>query len=164
MDTKELLEWAEFVATKFESSRTGWVYSRELNGLKHIRYEHDYTGNNHWVKRVKRAFNLKRFNQRFSRRRGRKLSPKGLLQHYSMWAMARLRKHDNLPDGQINGNFINWEEDGEYIAIFQPRVGVKVIEFLRAEPENPYAKAILAEMEACVELSWAEASTPDESR
>lgn len=31
---------------------------------------------------------------------------------------------------------------------------MKVLDFLRADPENEYAKVILAEMHACDELSW----------
>lgn len=156
MKDKDLLEWAHFVATKFESSRTGWVYSRDLGGLKHMRYESDSTGWNHWTKRVRRAANWKRLTGVSRLRRGQR--PKQSLRNRLIFAfvLARntLQKDDNLPDGQINGIPTNWEEDGEYIAIFQPRVGVKVLDFIKAEPDNPYAKAILAEMHTCVELSW----------
>jgi len=165
MDDKKLLEWVEFVATKFQSSRDGWVYSRKLNGLKHIRYESDYTGYNHWTKRVRRAFDWKHLTGRdsFSRMMGRETTLKQRYLSARAWIEVSLRKDDNLPDGQINGILTNWEEDGEYLSAFQPRVGVKVIEFLRAEPENPHAKAILAEMHAVTKLSWPEASSDDDS-
>lgn len=155
METKDLLDWAEFVATKFQSSRDGWVYSRKRNGLKHIRYESDYTGYNHWMKRAKRAFEWKHLagTDSFSKMFG-KQTLKQRVRSARAWISVSLRKDSNLPDGQINGNIVHWEEDGEYIAIFQPRVGVKVLEFLKAEPDNPHAQAIIAEMKACVELSW----------
>lgn len=159
MNEKELIEWAEFVATKFQTSRDGWIYSRDLGDLKHLRYESDYTGYNHWLKRLKRGFNWSHLSgsDRFARSLRQKDNLKSKALHAWAWLQVSLRKDDNLPDGQINGILTNWEEDGEYIAIFQPRVGVKVLDFLKAEPENPYAKAILAEMQACVALSW-----PDE--
>lgn len=165
---KDLIEFAQFVATKFQSNRTGWVYSRNTGDLKHIRYEHDYTGYNHWKKRLRRAFDLKHLLGRDSFTLGlfgkRKESLKFKLMRAVVWIKISLSKDDNLPDGQINGNLTHWEEDGEYIALFQPRVGVKVLDFLRAEPDNPHAKAILAEMHACSELSWpsTEGSEEDE--
>ncbi len=168
MDDKQLLSWAEFVATKFQSSRDGWVYSRELKGLKHIRFESDYTGYNHWRKRLKRALDWKHLTGRDSfskafRDKKRKTSLRTRFLQARAWISVSLRKDNNLPDGQINGIITNWEEDGEYIAIFQPRVGAKVIEFLRAEPHNPHAKAILAEMHAVTELSWPKENEAEET-
>lgn len=167
-EDEELIAFAEFVATKFQSSRDGWVYSRDLGDLKHIRYGHDHTGYNHWRKRLRRAFDPKHLLGRdsFSRAlRGneRKTSLKMRFLEARAWIKVSLAKDSNLPDGQINGNLTHWEEDGEYIALFQPRVGVKVLDFLRAEPDNPHAKAILAEMRACSELSWPSEKTSEEA-
>lgn len=152
---KKLIEFVEFVATKFSVDRAVWVYSRELGDLKHIRYESDYTGVNHWSKRVKRAFNPK---QLFSSTASVFGPRNNSIRERATWALAWLQvslfKEANLPDGQINGIPINWEENGEYLAHFQPRVGVKVLEFLKADPENPYARAILDEMHTCAEASW----------
>ena len=166
MDKKDdsLLKFAEFVATKFQDSRDGWTYSRDTGDLKHIRYERDYTGYNHWTKRVQRAFDLKHLIGRDSFTRqllgDRKESLRTRYLHARAWITVSLRKDSNLPDGQINGILTHWEESGEYIALFQPRVGVKVLEFIRANPENPYARAILDEMHACSELSWPSSEEP----
>lgn len=162
MNDEKLLDWAEFVATKFSKNAEGWKYSRDIGGMKHIRYESDYTGYNHWTKRVCRAFDW-----------GHLTGRDGLTQHFRRpglknrfweaygWVVVSLRKDSNLPDGQINGIITHWEEDGEYIALFQPRVGVKVLEFIKANPENEYARAILDEMHACKELSWPSEETND---
>lgn len=164
MKDEELLNWAEFVATKFYQNGQGWVYSRDLGDLKHLRYASDYTGWNHWTKRLGRA--LRAWNPReyirdnkefpFTLDTRRKPSIRGYFRNAWIATIVHLEKNSNLPDGQINGILTNWEEDGEYIAAFQPRVGLKVLDFLRAEPDNEYAKAILAEMHAIVALSWPE--------
>ena len=153
MNDKDLLEYARFVATKFQSSRDGWVYSRDLGDLERIVYKTDHTGYNHWTKRLRRGLNWKRLAGKdiFS-------SGKQSLRRRLLYAKARFSatvfRDKNLPDGQINGILTHWEEDGEYLAYFQPRVGVKVLDFLEAEPEHPAAKAILAEMRACALLSF----------
>lgn len=155
MNDEKLLKWAEFVATKFSKNAEGWTYSRNTGGLKHIRYESDYTGYNHWTKRVRRAFDWKHLTGRDSlTRHFRRPGLKNRFWEAYGWVVVSLRKDSHLPDGQINGIITHWEEDGEYIALFQPRVGVKVLEFIKANPENEYARAILDEMHACKELSW----------
>jgi len=162
---KELLDFVEFVATKFQDDREGWVYSRDLGDLKHIRYESDYTGYNHWTKRIKRAFAPRYLFGRDSISRTLGFGSGGLKQRVKeavAWAKVSLEKEKNLPDGIINGIPTNWEEHGEYLMAMQPRVGAKVIEFLRAEPGHPHAQAILAEMHTCVELSgWGGTSEED---
>ena len=161
MKDKQLLDWAEFVATKFSENLEGWVYSRDTGDLEHIRYRDDYTGYNHWTKRVKRA--LGHWNpvtylapkDSLSRVfKDDKPTVRGYFRRSVIRSYVSLRKDKNLPDGQVNGIITHWEEDGEYIALFQPRVGVKVIEFIRSDPDNPHAQAILSEMHACKELSW----------
>lgn len=160
MNDKKLLDWAEFVATKFSKNMDGWVYSRDTGPLRHIRYEYDYTGYNHWTKRFARAFDLREmFETKRSFARSIGADPKGeslKKRLITAWIhiVVNLPKSKNRPDGTINGIITHWEEDGEYIALFQPRVGVKVIEFIRANPDNEYARAILEEMHACKELSW----------
>jgi len=155
LNDEKLLKWAEFVATKFSKNAEGWKYSRNTGGLKHIRYESDYTGYNHWTKRLKRAFDWGHLTGRDGL--SRHFRPKGLKNRVLSaiaWIRVSLEKDSNLPDGQINGIITHWEEDGEYIALFQPRVGVKVLEFIKENPDNEYARAILDEMHACAELSW----------
>jgi hypothetical protein len=154
---KKILDWAEFVATKFSGNAEGWVYSRDTGDLKHIRYESDYTGRNHWTKRLRRALDLKHLLGRdsFSKTfRQSKRSIRDELLTAAAWFSVNWRKDSHLPDGQINGIITHWEEDGEYIALFQPRVGVKVLDFIRNNPESPYAQAILSEMRACADLSF----------
>lgn len=168
MDKKELLDWARFVATKFSVNEAGWVYSRNLGTLKHIRYEGDYTGYNHWTKRVARAFSPKRLLglDSLSRQFNPKFKNRGLKDiYYSALAniVVHLRKDNNLPDGQINGIITQWEEDGEYIMFFGPTVGVKVLDFIEAEPENPHALAIVSEMERMAKLSFDKKEPEDES-
>lgn len=163
---KELLDFVEFVATKFQDDREGWVYSRDLGDLKHIRYESDYTGQNHWTRRVKQAFDLKYLFGQDSLSRTLGLEKRSLKQRVSeavTWIKVSLPKEKNLPDGVINGIPTNWEEHGEYLMAMQPRVGAKVVEFLRAEPDNPHAKAILEEMHACVALSGYNGSSTAEA-
>lgn len=158
---KKILDWAEFVAKKFSANQEGWVYSRDVGDLKHIRYEADYTGYNHWTKRLKRASeNWNPFSYFRPRSNLGKMfadenpTVRGFFLRAWVWSLVALRKESNRPDGQINGILTHWEEDGEYIALFQPRVGVKVIEFIRDNPDNPHAQAIMTEMRACKELSW----------
>lgn len=155
---EDLISYAQFVASKFSSNRDGWVYSRDKGDLKHIRYERDYTGDNHWTKRLRRAFDPSLLLRR--RKRGAFDFTDGSLRSRLLFALAwvrvSIRKDDNLPDGQINGNLTFWEEDGEYIALFQPLVGMKVLDFLRDEPNNPHARAIIKQMHTCIALGTAD--------
>lgn len=157
---QRLIDFTRFVATKFASNHTPWVYTRDLDGLKHIRYESDYTGYNHWTKRLKRAFNPKELfetkNSLMVRAglKRRKFTFKRFFTHAYWHIVVALQKSNNLPDGRINGNITFWEEDGEYIAMMGPTVGVKVLDFLEAEPDNEHAKAILAAMREAHDASW----------
>lgn len=163
VNDKELIGWARFVSTKFSKNVEGWTYSRNTDGLKHIRYESDYTGYNHWTKRLTGGLAFAWSHTIHSQKGSlaaqlggveKGLSPWRRMQQFYAYFMVRMRKDKNLPDGQINGIITHWEEDGEYIALFQPRVGVKVLEFIEDNPDNEYAKAILAVMHDCAELSW----------
>lgn len=149
MNDREMLEWAEFVATKFGDARDGWIYSEDRDGLEHIRYKRDHTGYNHWTKRLGRA--LGEFRPR--PRRNLSLVSTGLLGRWCM-ALTYLKKDRNLPDATVNGNIFHWSEDAEYVTLFQPRVGVKVLEFLKEHPDHPHATAIRDEMRNCMEMSW----------
>lgn len=161
-EDEKLLDFVEFVTDKFALNHKPWKYSRDLEGLKHIRYESDYTGHNHWTKRVK-AFG-KWVTVRYWKPTGlMKMldGDKGLLRKIiewprsiASWWRVSLRKGTNLPDGQVNGIPTAWEEDGEYITMFCPYVGREVLKFLRAEPENPFAQEILRAMRETQEVSW----------
>jgi hypothetical protein len=145
-----LLDFTRFVATKFASNDTPWVYSRDKGDLVHIRYKRDYTGYNHWTKRLKRAVTPSKLARRWDRKRSLKEKLIGSWCHI----VVALQKSSNLPDGIINGIITHWEEDGEYIAMMGPTVGVKVLDFLEAEPDNEHAKAILAAMHEAYNASW----------
>jgi hypothetical protein len=158
-DDKQLLDWFEFVATKFQNSRDGWVYTRDLGDLEHIRYRRDHEGYYHWTRRLGRALDLKSAfgMDSFSRMLGIKnRSLRDVWGHFRAHTDVALRKDTNRPDGRISnaGILTHWEEDGEYIVLMGPTVGVKVLEFLKAEPDNPHAKAIIAEMHRVADLSF----------
>lgn len=154
MNRQELLDYAAFVASRFERNHEGWTYSRNVGDLEHIRYRHDHRGRYHWTRRLIRAFNPAQLlgMDRFSRMVGQKASWAGAWWHI----VLSVGKGKNLPDGVVNGGSIItfWEEDGEYIILFSPSVGMKVLEWLRAEPDNPYAVAVVEEMNRLAELSW----------
>lgn len=162
----DLIQWARFVATKFQSNVDGWKYTRDLGDLVHIRFKRDYTGYNHWTKRLRRAFDWGHLTgtDSISRQIGRRREGlKSRLIGAYAWIVVCLRKDKNLPDGRLNGNITFWEEDGEYGALFGPTVGVKVLDFIEAEPENPHALAILAEMKRMALLSFPGEEMEDES-
>ncbi len=151
MTEKDLLDWAEFVATKFSSSRDGWKYTRSTGDLKHIRYASDSTGYNSFWSRLKRAFDPEMHFK------NRTFTTPSLSWSWA-WIRVSLTKDKNMPDGFVNGGSIItfWEEDGEYITLFGPTVGKLVIDFVRAEPENEHAQKIVAEMTRLAEMSWPE--------
>ena len=155
MNDKEILKWADFVASKFSQNHEGWVYRDGAEGIKHIRYKSDYTDYNHWTKRITRAFDWKHLlgTDQVSKAFPAKTPSQRFWGAWG-WIVVNLRKDKNLPDGTINGIITHWQEDGQYIAFFQPRVGMKVLDFLREDPDNPHAQAIFEEMRACAELSW----------
>lgn len=152
---KRMLDWVRFVATKFAQNSEPWKYSRDHGHLEHIRYSTDHTGYNAFRKRLLDGL---RFGWRYSFQPKRTLDKwerelkkeKSIIRRFSdfwFYFLIRFRKDKNLPDGVLsNGVITHWGEDGEYIVMFSPTVGVKVLDFLEAEPENPHARAILAEM------------------
>lgn len=148
MTDDELLDWADFVANKFQSNREGWIYTRDTGDLKHIRYGRDSTGYNSFWKRLKRAFQPKmHFTSGFMH--------KPSLSWSRAWVSVSLRKDDNKPDGVLNGGSIitHWEEDGEYIMLMGPTVGSIVLDFVRQNRDNDLSKAVLAEMRRLAEIS-----------
>lgn len=160
VNREQALNWARFVATKFYGPDDPWIYSRNNGNLKHIRYESDYTGNNHWIKRLKRAFAAWNPSTYFgSKTIFSKMITDKSIQGYFIHALAyskvALEKENNLPDGKLSSGVITfWEEDGEYIMFFGPTVGVKVLDFIKDEPDNPHAIAIVDEMIRVVNLSY----------
>lgn len=167
-DEKRRLAWVRFVATKFEASADGWVYTRDLGDLEHMRFTSDHTGYNAWWRRLRRAFDWKHLTGRDSlskalRGRGaRRDSLRQRLLSAWYWIVVCLGKDDNRPDGRIANAAIwtAWEEDGEYIAMMGPTVGVRVLDFLEAEPDHPHARLILDEMARVESLSWPKKEEP----
>jgi|GEM_PF-6559800 len=125
---------------------SGWTYSRDTGGIKHIRFASDSTGRNSFLNRVRNTFvglvGLRKFGL---------FRPVGLRDWFwSILATAHVRmsKDDHLPDGVLCGGGVItfWEEDGEYIQWVGPTVGEKIADFLEAEPTNPHAIEIAKEM------------------
>ena len=124
----------------------GWTYTRNLRGMKHIRYKRDWEGWDAPGARIKRAFSPRQLLNRdiLSRQLGFKWSLMGMWAHI----VVSLRTDRNMPDGALNDGIVItvWEEDGEYIEWVGPTVGQKIADFLEAEPDHPHARAIAAEM------------------
>ena len=124
----------------------GWTYTRDLKGMKHIRYASDFTGRNTlWNRTRNTVSGLAGLGKRSIFR------PTGLRDWFwSILATIRVRMllDDHMPDGALNGGIVitHWEEDGEYIEWVGPTVGEKIADFLEAEPENPHAVLIATEM------------------
>lgn len=161
-EDEKMLDFVEFVTDNFAANHQPWTYSRDLGDLEHIRFKGDYTGHNHWTKRLKefgkwvtvRYWKPTGFMRELEGSRGffKKLS-EWPMRIRSWWRVA-VRKDSNRPDGQVNGILTQWEEDGEYITMFCPYVGREVLKFLRAEPDNPFAQKILRAMRETQKASW----------
>lgn len=142
----------------------GWTYSRNLRGMKHIRYERDWQGYDGLWPRIRRAFDPRLLFARdgLHKQLGMKWSL-GM-----MWAHIRvtLRTDTNLPDGALHSGCIitSWEEDGEYIESMGPTVGAIVADFLQKSPTHPYAEAIAAEIERIWTLSQSRRDAEDPAR
>lgn len=124
-----------------------WEYTRQT-GIVHIRHREDTEGHNHFTARYRRAFSSlfrKDSLDRF-------FSPTGWknkLRYKIAYFKVQARVDNNLPDGALNGGRVitYWEEDGEYIQLVQPSVGILLADFLEAEPTNPHALKIVAEID-----------------
>lgn len=122
----------------------GWTYTDDLDGLLHIRYEGDWSGYDHPFRRVVRA----------ARSVGRLILDRptaaqtwfglGRRSWLDTWAFikAHLRTEKHLPDGTVGPLICPWMEDGLYVELVQPKVGVLVADWLEAAPDSPHAKAI----------------------
>jgi hypothetical protein len=147
-DVKKVGEYVKARATHHNHG-DGWKYSRNIKDLELIRFKHDYTGYNHWTKRVRRAFDPKHLLGIDSISKQLKFRRHGFLSALA-WIKVSLQKDDNLPDGMIGGNITFWEEDGEYIECVGPTIGERIADFLIEEPDNPHAIRIAEEIERIV--------------
>lgn len=148
MKDDDILDWLEFVATKFASSGDGWIYTRNTGDLEHIRYKADSTGYNSFWSRLGRAFSPKMHFKKTS------FVTPGLSWSLA-WIRVSLSKDKNMPDGVVNrGNIItHWEEDGEYIMLMGPTVGKIFLDFMRANRDHELTVAALAEMRRLIEIA-----------
>lgn len=129
--------------------REDWQWTRRTD-IRHIRYRGDWSGHSHPLRRIPRAL-----------RAAFGLQPKWMRDVLPIrnpidwllnaWAGLRvnLRTESHRPDGILAKGAIIcfWEEDGEYLQMVQPSVGLLLADFLAADPEHPSAKAISAELE-----------------
>lgn len=119
-----------------------WDYTRDTSAIKHIRYADDYRGYNHPLRRFGRSV------RHFMPWRDRGfMAPKGFKARLIYFKVG-MRTQDHLPDGILDGGCIvtHWEETGEYLQYVQPSVGELLADWMDAEPANPHALAIAAEM------------------
>jgi len=121
-----------------------WDYTRNLDGLKHIRYRDDSTGYNRIDRRIRRALSAS-----LGLRRGPLsiLAPRGVRARWFAFEV-RVRKDHHRPDGILDGGGIitHWEETGEYLQYVQPSVGSLLADWMEAEPDSPHAVRIASEM------------------
>lgn len=126
----QLREYANHFVTR------DWNYTRDTRHIREIRLNDPYEALH---RRVWRAVRSVIFRDSLTKTLE---SPRfGMVTHY-------LKRDKNLPDGVLDsGNIITfWEETGEYLQYVQPSVGSLFAEWMLAEPENPHAQKIAAEM------------------
>jgi hypothetical protein len=127
----EIAETLRAYATHF--SPTDWDYTRNLEGLREIRYDNHHDS---FLRRLRSAWRVF-------------VKPPSWISKVN-WQVAwhMLRRERNLPDGVLdNGNVItHWEETGEYLQFVQPSVGALIAEWLAAEPDNSHAQRVAGEM------------------
>lgn len=125
---------AELRAYATHFAERDWRYTRDLGSLREIRYASGFDALHNRIRRALRDlfghqpgwFKVNRFRS-------------------AWWTLERDK---NLPDGVLDGGNIitHWEETGEYLQYVQPTVGALIADWLDAEPENPHAQLVAAEM------------------
>ena len=135
---------------------TDWDYSRDLHEMTRIAHKSDWTGSNRPIERARRlvptVLRSLRAQDPIDRllEEGQTLCQKiaGRLRSACTDARLVLLPDRNLPDGTLaNGTVITyWEEDGEYIQLVQPTVGLLIADFLAQCPDHPHARAVAAEI------------------
>lgn len=126
---------------------SGWDYTR-AHTIKHIRYRGDYAGRNHPLRRVRRW--LSGFLPRTSTTRQMLgMSRWWNWRHPIVSGRVALRTDPHLPDGVINNGSVvaYWEEDGEYLQMVQPSVGILLADLMDAHPDLPEVQAIAGELQ-----------------
>ena len=137
-----------------------WNYTRDKGALHSIRFDYP---EDRPLGRLRRAF-------------GWLLKPQPVFakgwapNRFAMFAYC-LRRDRHLPDGQLDGGSILtfWEETGEYLQMVQPSVGSLIADWLEAEPDNPHAQRVAAEMRRIADayserIDSGEAGVPEAQR
>lgn len=125
-----------------------WEYTRK-SGIESIYYTYDYNPYEKPSNRLRRALKwLLGPSPKWIRVLD---GQKNIFQHiaHRVGMFAHVIKRDkSVPDGSISDKIIvYWEEDGEYLQLVQPSVGSLLADFLVAEPSNPHAIKIAAEID-----------------
>lgn len=110
-----------------------WRYARD-NEIRHIRFAGDWSGYDSVPNRIRHAVEAAWSGGR--RRRN----------FYAVWAAIKvnLSTEAHRPDGVVGeGRIITfWEEDGEYLELVSPQVGILLAGWMTAAPDDPHARAI----------------------
>lgn len=136
--TNKAVKYLDFTANHFV--HRDWNYTRDTD-IENILYT---KGNRETFKQhISSAFRFLLTSKKH-----------GVIYDNSLWGRIGmffycLKRNVNTPDGQLDdGNIlVMWEESGEYLQMVQPSVGALLANFLKAEPEHPHAKLIIAELE-----------------
>lgn len=155
VEEQNVINDAVFNACKFARNHSPLEYDPVNEDLIHIRYAGDSTGYFSKVNRIKRA--VKNFWEYLFK--GKDLlgfiddeKPSFLKRIQNRWfnaismAKVNLTKDKHLPDATVNDNIYHWDEDAIYAVYFQPLVGMEILRFLQAEPDNPWAQRIAKTM------------------
>jgi hypothetical protein len=146
---KDAVKYLDLAANHFKHN--DWNYTR-LSHIKSIRYESEHDKNNKLLSRIKNSL-------------GWLFGPtpdyvkyldRGLVRQFKTrlgMTIFSLKREQHIPDGVLDdgGVITQWEETGEYLQFVQPSVGSLLAKFLKEDPENPHAKAIIAELERILE-------------
>lgn len=130
-------------ATHFE--QRDWDYTRHTK-IRHIRYEGDWSGYDHPLRR------LRRFLGHFRPEKPFWATVYGTRwfawRHPIITARTWLRTEPHHPDGHLDngGVIVHWEETGEYLQYVQPSVGALLADLMDAHPDLPEVEALAAEM------------------
>lgn len=120
--------------------QSDWNYTRDT-GIHSIRYTDEKVPHERLRNRVRQCL------RELTRRRNDDLDRMIEVPRLSM-ALHYLKRDRNEPDGVLdNGSIItHWEETGEYLQYVQPSVGSLIADWMEAEPDNPHAALVAAEM------------------
>lgn len=128
------------------ASRSDWDYTRKSE-VKRIEFYSDANPLVEWWGRLRAALGVI-FKRTYDIHGGWR----GYLAYKWAYFTVYLKKEPNRPDGILADGrvIVFWEEDGEYLELMQPSVGVLVADFLENDPTNQYAIKIKNEIDRIV--------------